>query len=103
MPALVFIASSQAEVASAPLSSRMALTMAWKSAPLGDAAHLPCQAGSCRSMIEAGRSDSGSRSVLYTKTVERAAIPTQLPVDGLFAVGTCASVEASTGANSPAC
>ena len=53
-------------------------------------------------MIDFGRSGSGTNDGLYTKTVDRAAIPTQLSVDGLKLAGTCATVAASTGANRPA-
>src|SRR3954449_5334757 len=74
-----FIAASQSAVASLPFSASRALTMAWKSAPDGLAAHRPFQAGSARSRSDFGSWASGSSDGLYAKTVDRAAIPVQLP------------------------
>src|SRR4051812_41501380 len=89
-------------VAASPLSSSRAETMAWKSAPVGEAAHLPFHSGLARSSMDLGSWSSVSLVLLYTRTVERAAIPVHFPVEGANSAGTWARVSLLTSANSPA-
>ena len=50
-------------------------------------------------MIESGSSDSCTLSVLYARTVDRAAKPIHFPSAGEYCAGTWARVASSSGAN----
>ena len=71
--------ASHSAVASSPSAASTALTIAWKSAPVGENPTRPSHSGSAKSRIDSGRSLSVSASVLYIATVERASMPVQLP------------------------
>src|SRR6478736_9585705 len=96
------MAFSQSSVADSPLSSSRAETIAWKSAPVGEAAQRPFHSGLARSSMDLGSWSSASLVLLYTRTVERAAMPVHLPVDGANSAGTWARVSLLTSANRPA-
>ena len=74
-----FRPASHSAVAASPSVASTALTMAWKSAPVGEKPTRPAHSGSAKSRIEVGISASLRASVLYIATVERARIPVQLP------------------------
>src|SRR6476646_1604930 len=76
--------------------------MAWKSAPDGDAAQRSFHAGSCKSSNDFGSWSTGSVPLLYANTVERAAMPVHLPLDGRYWLGTWSRTSGFTSEKSPA-
>src|SRR5690242_10001761 len=99
---LSFMPLSHSVVAASPFCSRRAATMAWKSAPDGEAAHRPFHSGLARSSIDLGSLSSLILVLSYTRTVERAAMPVHLLVDGRYAAGTWSTVALSMSAKRPA-
>ena len=81
----------------------MAVTIAWNEPFVGAQPSRPFHLGSVRSKMEAGRSSSESRSVLYTSTRARPEMPIQRPAGDCAQAGTRLVTSLGSTLNMPAC